>query len=473
MFANSLSNALSNTSCSADAKFTRYEDWLAHAKKLDDRPMAKRWVTDDSSSLYDHKVIRRRLNELREVRASEDVGDLLFYMNEGFHGNMAGMGTPGLYQKTAQGKTKQLISDYIEEMVGALEQLASQDLTDQQKVRFFRRSADCFGRSALMLSGAGSLGPFHAGVVKTMVAHDTLPNVISGSSAGSMIAATLGTRPEARTEEFWDTIPDTIGKPGARPSRGTLRQDDVRDIISELIPDLTFEEAFEETGLRINVSVAPTLVNQRSRLLNAVQSPNACIREAVLASCAVPGVFPPVTLAAKTQSGKRKPYVASRRWMDGSVTDDLPASRLARLYAVNHFILSQANPIVLWAMSDPNANDLFSQLAGLSQSAVREWARTVYPFAMNGVRDLYPLNVFTRFGFGLLTQDYTADINLYLENYPIDPTRLLSPLSTQETRNLILAGERATWPRLEMIRNTTAVSRCIDRQLIALTGTFH
>ena len=39
-------------------------------------------------------------------------------------------------------------------------------------------------------------------------------------------------------------------------------------------------------------------MQQRSRLLNATTSPNALIREAVLASCAIPGMFPAVTLAA-------------------------------------------------------------------------------------------------------------------------------------------------------------------------------
>ena len=94
---------------------------------------------------------------------------------------------------------------------------------------------------------------------------------------------------------------------------------------------MTFGEAFEHTGRKINISVSPSEVHQSSRLLNAVTSPNVCIREAVMASCAVPGVFPAVTLMAKNARGERLPYVASRKWVDGSIADDLPAKRLARL----------------------------------------------------------------------------------------------------------------------------------------------
>ena len=49
-----------------------------------------------------------------------------------------------------------------------------------------------------------------------------------------------------------------------------------------------------------------------------------------MASCAVPGVFPPVMLMAKTQHGERQPYLPTRKWVDGSIADDLPAKRLQR-----------------------------------------------------------------------------------------------------------------------------------------------
>ncbi len=455
---------------STTKRFDTYEQWRANALARDAATGMQRWVEQESSSLFDYNVIRARLEELADIRESGDANALLFYMNEGFHGNMSGMGSPRLYQKTALGGTKRLITNYIDEMVGALDQLQhvpNSDIDLIEKYRFFRRAADCFGRSALMLSGAGSLGPFHVGVVKALSEHGLVPNVMSGASAGSVVTALVGTQKQAdlARAEAWTLLMENFTDVQPVPSRRTMRQDDVRGMLEAMIPDWTFEEAFEETGMQINISVAPTKLNQRARLLNVVQSPNAYIREAVLASCAVPGVFQPVTLMAKTQSGERKPYIGSRKWMDGSVTHDLPARRLARLYGVNHFIASQANPAVLWALQDPNATDLPTQLASVWQSALRDWSKAVYPFAMNVVRDVYPANMLTRMWFSLLSQEYTADINISLGQRLFDPTRLLSPLTEREAASLVSEGENATWPKVEMIRNCTAVSRKIDEAL--------
>jgi predicted acylesterase/phospholipase RssA len=50
---------------------------------------------------------------------------------------------------------------------------------------------------------------------------------------------------------------------------------------------------------------------------------------AVMASCAVPGVFPPVMLMARNVHGEAQPYLPTRRWVDGSIADDLPAGLTA------------------------------------------------------------------------------------------------------------------------------------------------
>ena len=122
--------------------------------------------------------------------------------------------------------------------------------------------------------------------------------------------------------------------------------DDLYAALERLIPDLTFLEAFERTGRHLNVSIAAAEKHQTSRLLNAITTPNVYIREAVMASAAVPGFYPPVALAAKNSQGKRQAYMPSRKWVDGSISDDLPAKRLARLYGANHFIVSQVLSLI-------------------------------------------------------------------------------------------------------------------------------
>lgn len=451
-----------------------YEQWKAWAIAEDRRTGADRWKAEEESPLYDHAVIRRRYEEIVEIRAAGDPHRLLYYLNEGLHGNMGGMGAPGLYGHARFG-TKQLIVDYVRELVAALRDLEAMDegeIAFREKLACFRRAQACFGRSALMLSGAGSLGAFHIGVAKALAEQDLVPSVVSGASAGSIVAAVLGTHPAEELPAIFSpesvavrfrAMRDLDGDSSRRPR---LLVEHVRELIDSSIPDMTFLEAFEETGRHINVSVAPATLHQRSRLLNAATAPNAFIREAVLASCAVPGVFPPVTLAARDASGRRRPYVPSRQWVDGSITDDLPARRLARLYGVNHFITSQANPVSLFAAQDPHGPDsLLSRVLHIYWSTSRDLARAVYPLAMGLVRDIDPINTYTRFWFSVLSQNYDADVNIILKRRFIDPMRVLARLSPEEAEGLAMEGERATWPKVEMIRNCTHISRTIEAAL--------
>ena len=449
-----------------------YEEWKTWALAEDRRTGADAWRDEEESDAYDHRVIRHRHDELVEIRRSGDTHRLLFYLNEGLHGNMGGMGAPALYTRAKFG-TKTLITSYVDELCGALRDVEVADesaVPMREKLALFRRLHHCYGRSALMLSGAGSLGAFHIGVARALAEQDLMPDVISGASAGSIVAAVIGTHPNDELASIFAPENAAVRFKAMRHDedhrgrRPRLRLEDVRALIESSIPDMTFLEAYERTGIHINVSVAGAGLHQRSRLLNASTSPNACIREAVLASCAVPGFFPPVTLAARDVEGERCPYVPSRQWIDGSITDDMPAKRLARLYGVNHFITSQANPIAFLAARDVHAKDtLLSRFSSIYWSASRDLVRAVYPFAMGLVRNMHPANTYTRFAFSVMSQEYTADVNILLRQRFFDPTMLLARLSPREAESLALAGERATWPKLEMIRICTRVSREIER----------
>jgi NTE family protein len=157
------------------------------------------------------------------------------------------------------------------------------------------------------------------------------------------------------------------------------------------------------------------------------------------------------------------PYVASRQWVDGSVTNDLPARQLSRLYGVNHFVTSQTNPVILWSLRDTAAEDtLAGKLWEIGQNATRESFRATYPLTMRMTRSIHPLNLFVRMAYAVTTQTYTADINILPRRRFWNPAKLLSILSEEETRWLIEEGEAATWPRIEQLRNTTLVSRHLD-----------
>lgn len=453
-----------------------HAEWAEAAKDHDAKTGMDRWKRMDQTRLYDHVEIRSRLDRLRELRARHDDVGLLFALNEGIHGNMGGMGKPLLYTRAKFG-TKKLICDYVDEITSAIEHLAALD-TDEisldEKIDFFRRASHCFGRTALMLSGGGILGNYHMGVIKALVEHDLLPTVVSGSSAGSIVAAVIGTNSDAQLQRL-------IAEPALalearreaswfdRALWGRHPQLDIREVeemIARLVPDLTFQEAFEKTGRHINVSVAPAEMHQTSRLLNAITSPNVYVRKAILASSAVPGVFPPVMLEAKSVGGERQPYLPTRKWVDGSVHDDLPAKRLMRLYGVNHFVVSMVNPLVIPWIRDPKTESGFTAM--ISQQAER-WVKEIIrggvsvtqTFTRNRPRLNFILSMFS----SIATQTYTGDINIIPAARLFDPRKLLSHPTQEEVMSFVEEGERATWPKLEMIRICTKISRTLDRVL--------
>ncbi|MEQ9143038.1 MAG: DUF3336 domain-containing protein [Parvibaculaceae bacterium] len=456
-----------------------FQEWKEAAIEHDALSGADEWKKREHSERYDYATIRERLREIRKARRAGDDRALLFALNEGIHGNLGGMGKASLYTRSKFG-TKRLITDYVEEVTQALRHISkvrSNVITKTEKKDFLHRASHCYGRSALMLSGAGALGPFHIGVIKTLLEQGLLPRVISGSSAGAMIAAIVGTHSDEALKPYFDAevgveAPiEQMKLTSVLGWRDRIQTEDLREMIETWIPDVTFAEAFQMTGRHINVSVAPFKKMQASRLLNAITSPNVLLREAVMASCAVPGVFPPVMLMARDADGEKQPYLSDMRWIDGSVTDDLPAKRLGRLYGVNHFIASQTNPIILWTIRNPNAEaGLFSNMWELGARMTKEWFKTTRQMSDRMTRALPNVNSAVNMFHSVALQEYTADINIIPRYRFWDPRKLLSPLDQEEMLFLIEEGEAATWPQVEMIRNCTIISHTLDDILEEMEG---
>lgn len=453
-----------------------YEQWTELAGQYDHENGLDDWKQDDACESYDFRSIRQRLDVIRDLRFRRDYQQLLFVLNEGIHGNLGGIGKPSLYSKAKLG-TKNLIVRYIDELCGALEDIDQVDdsiISPEVRKDFFLRASHCNGRSALMLSGGAVLGFFHAGVLRALFEQGLLPDIISGSSAGSILAATACTHTDDELHQrlSLDNLHHEVDETDAiRPalsllgnSRPNMDADNLRDYLGKIIPDLTFHEAFELTGRKLNITVTGLLPRQAPRLLNAITAPNVLIRSAVMASCAIYGIYPPVTLMCRNASGEAVPYLPDLKWIDGSFADDLPAKRLARLYGVNHFISSMTNPAALAITPDPDkprnmARSLFNFQARLLKMGTAETLR----FSRDHIRIKSPvLSLMQHLTYGVLAQDYTADINIFLRNRWDHPLRLLAPPSREAMHRLIHEGQRSTWERVEMVRNCTAVSRTLD-----------
>jgi hypothetical protein len=241
---------------------------------------------------------------------------------------------------------------------------------------------------------------------------------------------------------------------------------DLEKLIARMVPDLTFQEAYEKTGRQISISVAPAELHQRSRLLNAITSPNVYVRAAVMASCAVPGVFPPVMLMAKNQHGERQPYLPTRKWVDGSIADDLPAKRLQRLYSTNHFIVSMVNPIAIpFLRPDGDRSALSAALGTLGIGMGRELLNFYRGMVQNRSETWPRFNMLMSSIHALMDQEYSGDINIVPNFSWYNPAKLLSHLSEKDLIALMVGGEHSTYPAVEAIRTCTKISRTMEEIL--------
>ncbi len=460
------------------AEAESYKEWSEYAIQYDERTGMDKWKSQEKCDLYDYKSIRNRLDTLRTFREANDNAALLFTLNEGIHGNLGGMGRSSLYREAKFG-TKDLIVEYTNEVAAALEHLAqprAKGITMLEKIDFFHRANLCYGQSALMLSGAGTYLFFHIGVLKALWEQDLIPDVISGASGGAIVAAVIGTRkrediPETFDPEFlsFDGEIDSLLSRLTPSKRTNIADRGLQKIIASLIPDITFAEAYAISGLKINISIAPAEKHQKSRLLNAVTTPNVMVREAVLASSCIPGLFNPVTLAARNVKGERVPYLPTRKWVDGSLSDDLPMKRLARLYGVNHNIVSQTNPLVLpFIRAERGGDGVIATITQTGLDTFKQWGLAASHLLQRPLNDASPLSKIINGYISLVSQTYTGDINILPAQRILNPTTALSTRSTQEIIELMHEGERSAWPHIERIRVQTHVSSTLHRLVNSL-----
>ena len=82
------------------------------------------------------------------------------------------------------------------------------------------------------------------------------------------------------------------------------------------------------------------------------------------------------------------------------------------------------------------------------------------------------LNKLTNTALAVLNQDYIGDINILPPFRLSNPTRVMSPLSEDEIARLMSMGEKAVWPKLEMIRIQTRISSVLSRLTRSYTHSF-
>lgn len=416
---------------------------------------------------------------------------------------IGGIGRADLYHHSHIG-TKQVIERYVDSATDVIESLVSESAVSLKNNVSYNELLDglllarqSFGRSALLLSGGATFGMMHIGVIKTLFAADLLPRIISGASAGSIVGAVICSRTDEEVPTLIKEFPygdlDVFDEQGCRTDllshiRKLLTEGSWSDIsnltrvMRALLGDLTFQEAYNRTRRILNITVSSESVYELPRLLNYVTAPNVMIWSAVAASCSVPFVFTSGSLLVKDPfTGTHVPWNATpQRWIDGSVDNDLPMTRLAEMFNVNHFIVSQVNPhVVPFLAKEENIKPYIhsdSVAHGQQQPGKgSEWLATLTDIATE--ESLHRLHFLAELGIApnlatklqsVLSQRYSGDINILPEIAMEDVPRILINPTSDFMLRCCLAGERATWPKISRIRDRCAIELALDRAVISL-----
>ncbi|TWP47575.1 patatin-like phospholipase family protein [Lentzea tibetensis] len=174
--------------------------------------------------------------------------------------------------------------------------------------------------TAFVLAGGGSLGAVEVGMLAALEDADVRPDLVVGTSVGAVNAAWLGSGAAVGgLIEVWNSLSRNDIFP-IRPVRGLLGFVGLRD---HLVPNTGLRrllrrnlsyERLEDAVIGVHVGAADVLSGAEVLL-----STGDAI-EAVLASTAVPGVFPPV-------------LIDDRHLVDGGAVNNTPVSHAVALGA--------------------------------------------------------------------------------------------------------------------------------------------
>jgi len=452
-----------------------YQEWHDVALKIDVLTNMNTWKDTNTSSDYPHRLIEDHVTQLRRLLDQKKYPELLQFVQESLYRSVGELGNIKLYHYALSG-SKTLISQYLKLIDQSLNTLCDQDIpgiSSQEKLDLLIQAEKNFGRPALMLSGGGTFGIYHLGVVSTLIEHNLLPNIISGTSMGSIAAGILASHHDHEIKALMRTPENSNYQPLKKLSiaetlsqKSLLDPDQLYRCIHENIGDITFKEAYERTGREVSITVSPARREQKPRILNYQTAPNVLIAHAAKASCSVPGLFPPCSLKAKSESGDEVPYMESEYWVDGSFATDIPRQRISRLHNANYFIVSQANPHIVPFISHRQQSGTVATIRDIAVTSVYAQGNALLKVARRRLHK-QPWRSWLNHASFMLDQDYLGDINIHPKFPPSWYLKVMKNPTSAERDYLLKMGERSTWPKLSMIQDQTRISRtlqaCITR----------
>lgn len=448
-----------------------YSDWKQFALGEDEKNSLLDWRKNDDSDLFHSSLLREHISRMGELMKEGNGIELISLLKESLSRHFGELNNPELYL-TAYSGTKYIINEYLRMVEESIEYICDTDIENiskADKISIFEEGNRIHGTTALLLSGGAAFGIYHLGVVKALLEVDMIPDVICGSSMGAIVAACLCTKTNNEMKEMFG-YPEKVHKTAlrffspdeVRGKSSILDPLQLREHIDYNVGDYTFLEAFKKTGRTLNISVSATRKRQRPRILNHISTPNLLVRQSVMASCALPGIFPPVTLLSRNHNGEDVAYMESETWIDGSVHLDIPMQRIVRLHNVSRSIVSQANPHVLPFLGIHESRNLFSYLANSMISNLQNFTMNFLEFGVL-LSDKMPwLSSLDKLR-SMIDQEYKGDINIYYPMKPDDVFRIFSNPDNEEYKRYLKMGEFSTYPKIEFIRDQMRLNRVLEK----------
>ncbi|KAG5991609.1 hypothetical protein E4U52_003478 [Claviceps spartinae] len=476
-----------------------YREWVAAARELDAFLGRQTWKEENEFAYYDSKTVKRVWDQLKKLRVEAEVQEGKTAKPNGEHrtaienlkslveacvkNNFVGVENARLYSQTYYG-TKNLVQNFVDEVERSIEMLIkSKRLEAEEKRLLFKHVHANYGRTALCLSGGASFAYYHLGLVRGMLDADLLPDVITGTSGGALIAALVATRTNDELKKL--LIPALSHRINACREPATVwiprwwktgaRFDSVdwaKRCSWWTRGSLTFREAYERTGRILNVTCVPADPHSPTILCNYLTSPDCVIWSAVLASAAVPGILNPVVLMMKTRDGTLIPYSFGHKWKDGSLRTDIPIKALNTHFNVNFTIVSQVNPHVnLFFFSSRGSvghpvthrkgrgwrgGYLLSAFEHLLKLDMNKWLKFVRH------AELLPRPLGQDWS-QLWLQEFSGTITIWPKSVPSDFWYILSDPDPLRLARMIHQGQQSAFPMLKFLTNRLKIERLVER----------
>ncbi|KKY21741.1 putative patatin-like serine [Phaeomoniella chlamydospora] len=473
-----------------------YDEWSEAANELDNYLGNEDWKQEAEYAYYDYKTVRKVTAQLGELRAkvqqeesnrSNGIGglrpidELKSLLENCVKNNFVGVENPRLYSETYIG-TKFLAQGFVDEAQRCLQTVLNSPLiTENEKKNFFKHLDTNYGRTALCLSGGATFAYYHFGVIKALLETGNLPEIITGTSGGALVAALVGTRTDDELKQLLVPAlayriqacaePMSVWikrwwKTGARFDSVTW----AKHCSWFCRGSMTFREAYERTGRILNVSCIPSDPHSPTILANYLTSPDCVIWTAVLASAAVPGILNPIVLMRKTRDGTLAPYSFGHKWKDGSLRTDIPLKSLNLHFNVNFSIVSQVNPHI---------NLFFFSSRGTVGRPVthrrgRGWRGGFLGSALETtlkldlqkyLKILRHLELLPR-PLGqdwseIWLQRFSGTITVWPKTQISDFWNILSDPNTKRLARMLRVGENSAWPKIRFVNNRMKIEKII------------